>query len=600
MKKYIYVIILMCFWGITGCQKNDLILEAPDALNQKVVFTLNLPLQQTAGPATYSISTTDENKIATVDVLVFKVINGQELFAYHKQGIVAGANNVVNQESFYADLPKSEESYRFVVLCNIHDEINNAAASLTLNRPKDELLASLIKVQTGKWNAVSSANFSPFPMWGESVVVNGISANTSNLTFSMLRSLAAIDVTMSAAATQDFLITSVNLYRSNDRGLIIPTPANYDAATKSVTQTSLITSTQLPVQTYNLSSPSTSFKQEIYLFESKAAPSMNNVYSTGLVIGGRYKGSTVNSYYRVEMVNSSGALIPLLRNHRYTVNITSVRGVGFAGRETAWYSKNNDMNVTVIPWSEANLAAVTIPEAYDFSVSRSVFMDDGGTKPIRITINTGYSGGWTASSNATWLTPMATSGAKGLQQAFGFNVTRNTTGAIRTGNVTLTSGKIIKRITVTQAVPWFKEDVPGIPFYIANIDLPETTTWYLAGNVTDNYNVNADATSTPVSPYRTGSCANVYGEGWRIASLEELNLLIPDSEADRNAMNTLLVKNSVNGFPLENNYWANESAPGLTLSASMRGSKRADGSSRTSYNYKTTKYYVRCVKTKPL
>lgn len=584
---------------ITACRKDNLILDAPDEMNERIVLTLNLPVQQTTQPSTYAISANDENKISTIDVLAFKVVNGQELFAFRKKGMEAGSSNVANQAKFYTDLPKGDDNYRFVVLCNIGDELDKA--SLTLNRPKDELLASLIKVQTGKWNAVSSGNFSPLPMWGESEIVSGINGKTSNLTLSMLRSLAAIDVTLSDAAAKDFLITSVNLYRSNDRGSIVPLPANYAAATKSVTQPSLITSAQLPVQIYTLNTPSASFKQEIYLFESKAATAMNNIYSTGLVIGGRYKGSTVNTYYRVEMVNSSGTLIPLLRNHRYTVNITAVRGAGFNGRETAWYSKSNDLVANITSWTEANLGTVTIPEASDFSVSRSVFMDDGGTKPIRITLNASYSGGWTASSDADWLTPMAASGKTGQQQAFGFNVTRNTTEAARTGIVTLTSGKIIKRITVTQAVPWFKEDLPGIPFYLANMDLPGNPTWYVAGNVTDNNNYNADASTTPANPIRDGSCARVYGEGWRLANLEELKILIPDTDADRKAMNASLVKNKVTAFPLENDYWANESGPGFVLSASTRGTHNTSGTTKVSYAYKTdANKYARCVKTIPL
>ena len=148
------------------------------------------------------------------------------------------------------------------------------------------MLAAIAKVQTTKWNAFSSTNFNPLPMWGESAIVNTIDANTANLNFSMLRSLAAIDVVLSGAALDNFLITAVSLYNSSDRGLIAPVAGNYDAPNKRVTQPSLLSAAKkLSVQDYQLSSAANQFKQEIYLFETAAASAIGDAAATGLVIG---------------------------------------------------------------------------------------------------------------------------------------------------------------------------------------------------------------------------------------------------------------------------------------------------------------------------
>ena len=600
MKKYLYTLIVLCFLGNTSCRKVDMPQKTVDASNQQVVLTLNLPVQELQQPKTYAISVNDENRITAVDVLAFRVVNGQELFAYRKQGRLLATGGSSNQAKFYADLVKDEDPYRFVVLCNVSAELNSATSLLQVNRLKSDILNTLVKVQTTKWNAASSQNFTPFPMWAESAVIDGIRANSAGLSFNLIRSVAAIDVSLSNAAANDFLITSVNLYGSNRIGLIAPLNTNFNNTTNTVIQPSIASLDRLPVQTYTLNVPFTRFENEIYLFETQAATAMNDINSTGLVIGGRYKGSSVNSYYRIEMVNSSGTLIPLLRNHRYTVNITSISGGGFSDVETAWRSVAENITAAITPWNEANLGEVSIPDAYELAVSTSAIRDDGGSKEVGITVRTNYAGGWAVRSSSEWITPANTNGQSG-NRSLAFTIDRNSTNAVRTGVITITSGRLVKNIAVTQLVPDFNE-VPGLDFYIAKHNLPGNPTWYLAGNVEENLVTDKPASQSPASPVRVGSCAQVYGDGWRLPTREELTQLIPTAYRDRITFNNLLWANSIDRFMLDSFYWADESSYRIpTIAAYIRGGRSTNGIAVTIYDRKSTtkKYFARCVKTRP-
>lgn len=596
MNKYFQVIILMCCLVITSCSKDQIPQDIPnDRINgaeQRVQLTLNLPASQISAPNTYAINADDENQIISVDVLAFRVSGTQELFMYRKQAKMLNSSGSSSQAKFYADLLKGTDGFRFVVLCNSSQELTNSSATLTLNRPKAEVLAAIVKMQTAKWNAVSSGNFNPFPMWGESAVIKGIGAATENMSFNLLRSVAAIDVNLSGTALKDFLITSVSLFNSNDRGMIAPVAANYNATNKKVTQPSLVSAAKaLATQDYLLKSPAANFKNEIYLFESAAPATTNTAAATGLVIGGHYKGSAVTTYYRVDMVNSSGAPIAILRNYRYTINISSVISAGLPDKVQAWNSKRVNMSVAVNSWNEANLPVISIPEAYDLTLSQTAIQDDGGRKRLALNLGTAYSGGWTITSGSNWITVPSASGPSGNNQSVSFNVTGNTTNAVRTGTLTVKAGKFSKTVKVTQAVPNFKDNIPGLNFYIANADLPGTPNWYLAANVANNFNATTDPMVSQVNPARAGSCAQVYGPGWRLPNLTEVELIMDK-------------KDLIGGFSYDY-YWVSTDysfVKGGTSAyarySTLRGG--ASGLILTGHKKSTTTNRTRCVKDIPL
>jgi hypothetical protein len=599
MKKYLYALMLMCSIVVVSCDKETLQLgNMPDGgINQRVKLTLNLP--KSVQPQTYAITADDENRIISIDLLAFKVENGKEFFSYYTKGILLAANGMSGQTAFYADLVKSTDDYRFVILCNAREEVQKAAVSFIEGTPKDDLLGGLVKLSSEEW-AATSTNFTPFPMWGEGEVVKGVDIQTSAMTFSVLRSLAAIDVVLAQDDVNDFQITSVSVFNANNSGQIVPFPAYYDAQQKSVTAVSLPASVQsLPVQVYELNQPSTELKNEIYLFESKAAASTFVLDATGLVIGGKYKGSDQITYYRIDMVDNSGKPIALLRNHHYTVNIIKVSGAGATDKEAAWSNKPVNITVGITPWSEANLPDVNIPGVYELKVGKEIFQDDGGRKRINLDLNATYSGGWTVTSSANWITPAAGSGPAGQAQKFSFNLASNRSGASRTGTLTFKSGILSKTIKVTQAVPDFADNLPGIDVYVAKQDLPSTPTWYRAANVAERFNSMSDPLQNQVTPARTGSCAQVYGEGWRLPTFSELTSLLPYQYNQRNAMEKALREAGVTLFDRGYFYWTGA----MNLNANTAAIVNANNNSGTitsTASKSSVSYRTRCVKTIPL
>lgn len=599
MKKYLCALILIYSMAIVSCRKETTQLGKPDgAANQRVKLTLNLP--KSVQPKTYAITADDENKIASIDLLAFKVVNGRELFSYYTKGIMLAANGMSGQAAFYADLVKSADDYRFVILCNAREEVQEAAPSFIEGKPKDDLLRSLVKLSSEKWTAATSTNFTPFPMWGEGEVVKGVDVQTSTMTFSVLRSLAAIDVAVAQDASNDFRMTSVSIFNANNSGQIVPFPANYNAQQKSVTAVSLPEFVQfLPVQDYELNQPSTELKNEIYLFESKAATSTFATDATGLVIGGKYKGSDQITYYRVDMVDDSGKPIALLRNHHYTVNIIKVSGAGLADKKLAWNAKPVNITANITSWSEANLPNVNIPEVYELKVGQEIFRDDGGRKRINLDLNATYSGGWTVTSSTNWITPAAGSGPAGQAQKISFNVASNSSGALRTGTLTFKSGILSKTIKVTQAVPDFADNVPGLEVYVAKDDLPGTPTWYLAANVAEGFNALLDALQTQATPVRTGSCAQVYGEGWRLPNFNELTSLLPYQYNQRDAVEKALREAGVTLFDRGYFYWTGNTSLNAHSAAIVNASTNA-GTITSTASKSSKSYRARCVKTIPL
>ncbi|MBC8986317.1 FimB/Mfa2 family fimbrial subunit [Pedobacter sp. N36a] len=562
-----------------------------------------LSLPKSVQPNTYTVTADEENRIESIDLLAFKVLNGQELFSYHVKGMMLATDGVNGKVTFYADLLKSKEEYRFVIICNARAELERALDSFIEGKPKDDMLPSLIKLNTQKWKSENTSNFKPFPMWGEAEVVKGIDALTSNINFNVIRSLAAIDVVLGLSASLDFEMTSVGVFNANNCGQIVPFPSHYNVQQEAVSQESLPDLAQyLPVQDYESSKSFKALKNEIYLFESKAAQSAFAAEATGLVIGGKYQGIDPVTYYRIDIVDANGKPIPLLRNHRYTLNIVKVNGRGVASKELAWNTKPVNIKVSITQWSEGNLGDVDIPESYELKVGQEFFQDDGGRKRVNINLNATHSRGWTVSSSANWISPVLRSGPAGTEQKFSFNLSGNYSGVSRTGTLTFKSGILSKTLRITQAVPNFVDNLPGLDIYVAKTDLRGNYNWYRAVNVEEGSISTLDPLEIQVDPARTGSCKQVYGEGWRLPTYDELTRLLPYQYDKRNAIERALRGAGATIFDQQYFYWTGTTyvtgqsgARALIINANPNASTLSTVSLKTAANY-----LARCVKSIPL
>jgi hypothetical protein len=237
------------------------------------------------------------------------------------------------------------------------------------NTSKETFLANLEyalpKAENG-WYAVSASNYDALPMWGETSTT--VTQNTTQLSVSVLRMLAKIDVQLApanlTALKSVFKLRSASLYNTNTNGRIAPNSANVQQSGDSV----WVTAASLPATPVNYLGPvvyrdftapgtvDVAMKGAIYLFETKApvsTDSLSPLSATCVVVGGLYNTDTAESYYRVDFLNN-GNFQDILRNHQYLVNITSVTGRGYQTPDEAYRNKAVNMGVTIIVWDDSN------------------------------------------------------------------------------------------------------------------------------------------------------------------------------------------------------------------------------------------------------
>lgn len=322
-----------CLWAILlltsltlSCRK-----ESPAPKNADLVdleFKLGASNSKQQPIQTYSITSVDENAIKSIILLAFKVVSpGVETFQYHKEGmqIYPGASS--NEKKFYTSLQKTQDTYRFVLLINGGDQISDIVETLVPNAAKNDVMEDLTYSISAKWDASSSANFTPLPMWGESGEIAGINAQTVLPQIQLLRSLCRVDIKLDPALALTHTITAVYLQNANDKANMAPFPGSYDGLGNLVSPSIPAGTGQLGIQHYDFTAANlTSIEAELYLFEAEAASSPGASDATALAVGISESGG-IPEYYRIDFL-SSGVPIALLRNRRYSISISNIINAG--------------------------------------------------------------------------------------------------------------------------------------------------------------------------------------------------------------------------------------------------------------------------------
>ncbi len=455
------ILLVWCTYMVTlfSCAKEKNIVEVKPPLPQKTVdvtFAVTLPgLSQNI--STYAITENEENKLSTVDVLVFKVVGTGETFAYKARG-----RNIKpiteNSSQFQVSLITSTgDKFRFVVIANARDVVDGAL--MGVNESKAAILGKLIINKPGVWNTTSVANYSPLPMWGESAPVLVANDFTELVPLPLLRSQLKVDVYVSAAAQTTFRMTSISVYNTNANARIAPDAINYSAG--KVTAVSLPSNSQgnaWPL-VYDVQNPAKS-EGEIYLFEkgrvmisgTPAPPGTAGIAS--LIIGGHFNGSPTETYYKVEFLSNDATPVQLalLRNHKYAFNILKVGGAGYDTKDKALASKPSNMQVTTTTVDLNDMPIVYFDEHYYLAMQTDlVVYPTNESRGEYYKIYTNYPGGYTYTSDSSWLT-------FNPYNEGGNVIAIANTGGPRVGTITITAGKIRANIKVYQG--WGSQPLP--------------------------------------------------------------------------------------------------------------------------------------------
>lgn len=231
----------------------------------------------------------------------------------------------------------------------------------------------------------------PFPMFG--VVNGGASVQVQENTrytgnTELIRAVARVDLGIGRKITNSdgtvtwnknnvpFAMTEIQVWKTGKRYTYIPAAGNFHWTTTSndITSNNIIMDSPTVVpgetvtMTYNSAyiTDSTYCADRIYLPEADllwgSTFDDNHANRLAIIVGGRYDGSAMETFYRVDFTYDEGSKdkMNILRNHVYQFTIKRVEAAGYATAELAYNSKpkNLSFEVAIEPWTVGQTASV--------------------------------------------------------------------------------------------------------------------------------------------------------------------------------------------------------------------------------------------------
>ncbi len=364
-RSITYCLFLLWIISLLSCGQDALDTEKeghrPD--ETEVLFAMQIPGHSL--PASKTLPATEENRVRTVDILVFEAGGN---FNYITSATNITGNNDNSVQTFTATLATG--SADLMLLANAREQIE---ASFGGQIPKGTLRSDIEEKITlfhsGKWVAdATDPDYRPIPMWGEkkNVLIEANTSFTGANRISMSRMLARVDVTLAAAVQPDFKLKEVYLYHPYTIGRIIPDPAGWNAIDHQAVRPSLLPdwSAGNSYLLYDTEVTDTGCEAEIYTFEAPAGSTADFTDNTFLVIGGEYKGEM--SYYRIDFARTEASVtdyLPILRNHKYRVSIEEIPDKGFSTHQLAAQSLPMNINVEVTVQDEGGSATTFMTDS---------------------------------------------------------------------------------------------------------------------------------------------------------------------------------------------------------------------------------------------
>lgn len=339
---------------------------------------------QVSVPKTYTLTSDDkESKVQTLDVLVFGTSNTDSRYAlrYACQGVPVEGTWSENRYTVYFPIGSG---YILHVFANCREQLTTKGAFTSIGTDMNALLKKL----TANIDCNADATES-LPMHGykENVVITG-NVDENMVYINLLRSVAGVQVATNAtiATTDDkqtvtpgtlsnFKLQEVYTYFQMKNGRMAPAADAYEAATGDAARTTRdVTKATLPdteeeQKVYSKQekiiktgiAESNQVSPCIYLYENTPITATNGYEvptednkqraTTRIIVGGLYDKDTQPSYYRINFTGDDGkTLTDILRNNKYTLNIKSVTGRGYATPDEAAENVPAQIVSEVISW----------------------------------------------------------------------------------------------------------------------------------------------------------------------------------------------------------------------------------------------------------
>lgn len=256
---------------------------------------------------------------------------------------------------------------------NVADVPDKLVAVLLCNASAERVQA--VKAMKGKSYALISAalNASFTVADCAKITMSGIcsplidtSLASQQITASVVRDRARVDILAQAVDAGTFDLSEVYIYRHNDRVALLPSSAG--------TLTVPAEAVKVDKSMFSVTPVSNNVTAQVYIPEADVlmngsgdVSDSNRLNRTAIVVGGHYNGSAAVNYYRIDFTDTDGRLTDVLRNHRYVVNITDVKGPGEPTPDDAYSSITAGVTATVLDW-ERNDQYIAFDGTHWFSV----------------------------------------------------------------------------------------------------------------------------------------------------------------------------------------------------------------------------------------
>lgn len=367
MQLFLSILFIAFF---SSCHSEQIGIKPDSRHEPTVTFSLQVP--RASIPSTRSISAEDEVAVETIDVVLFKdgIYSSTRMAELTK---TSESEGWASKLTFKVTLPK--DRYDLVVIANGREIIRE---NLQKGMDKKSALNSLIY----SLGAGSKWQNRKIPMWGQKddVEIKDNTSITAENAIIMARMISKIEVHLAQGVGGEnnelFALKEAHLYNYHTSGTVVPDvegggwledgensralkvhiPKDGGGEYVKKVRGPLSYST-LDDQTNGEYFTKNKITNTIYTFEAEQGALNASEESTCLVIGGSYKGGET-TYYRVDFLNTSEELMPLLRNHNYIFSINRISGPGFEDKEDAFKAGPVNIEANVLKWNNADMGDV--------------------------------------------------------------------------------------------------------------------------------------------------------------------------------------------------------------------------------------------------
>lgn len=357
--------------------------------------------------------------IKSLCILQFNVINGNAFGTLRHVGM--GKETTQNSGKYSATLLQSvdnNDKYKLVILANFPDGDYGIFYRMGGKSYAEVQQACLSAELIGESNVLEFTTAQPFPMFG--IAKDGapqIINETMDLgTVSLVRAVARVDIGIGTKNANNntwnkggvpFDMTQVQIWKDGKKYAYMPVENNFSssAGVLTINSPSSVGDTETKKYDGAYIKNKTYCSEKIYLPEADLL--WGDVYDTNhsnrlaIIVGGRYNGSAVETFYRVDFTYDEGSKdkMNILRNHVYQFTIKKVEAAGYGTAELAYNSKpkNLGFEATVEPWTEGQTTSVPSIQGYylayqGFNGENVDWTYAVGSSPLRIPKKKSYWG----------------------------------------------------------------------------------------------------------------------------------------------------------------------------------------------------------------